>query len=493
MRCFCRCSYLVFRFVCGILFFVLQLLRAGVDKEAVEPAGGRTPLHLAALGSNTESVRALVAAGANIEARDSDGRTPLHLSCMVRSRDPAVPLCLMKHGAVGSMADAQGTTPLDIAVRSGWTEIVRALLSSGTAPRPCAGNLNLLYEVVRAGSASIVAALVDGGWETGVPTAPAAPGKGETYSPLMLAADSGRPDVVKELLRGKQKGFPDEGDARGYTALHLATMKGSASIAEALLGEGGANPDVANADGDTALHIAVATRRTNVGEVILRSGVSVDLANRRGHTALHFAAALGLTSFAKELLDRGADLEAVDGVGVSATGSSCTAAYTGSSENEKKLANLGRVVGTKEIAGNPKNNCRAAKGAAKGTAKGTAKGGAKGGVKGGRGRRGSRGKQKEGRTPLHYAAMNGRVEVAQLLLRAGAAPTHRWNSKRESPLFVAAKGGHAEVVGLLLEKMGSGEVDLPALSGETPLSAACANGHSDVVDEVIFFVVLGFA
>ncbi|CAM9849335.1 unnamed protein product, partial [Scytosiphon promiscuus] len=41
----------------------------------------------------------------------------------------------------------------------------------------------------------------------------------ETLSPLMLAADSGRPDVVRALLRGRQRGFPDAGDAHGYTAL----------------------------------------------------------------------------------------------------------------------------------------------------------------------------------------------------------------------------------------------------------------------------------
>lgn len=349
--------------------------------------------------------------------------------------------------------DAEGITPLDVSVRCGWTVAVRAMVARGA--RPCASNTGLLYEAVRAGKVGVVDALVEGGWEAGIPPTPLAAGEeevvvmGDVFSPLMLAADSGRPDVVRALLKGKRKGFPDAAGARGYTALHLATMRGSEKIAEALLQDGDANRDVANVDGDTALHIAVATRSTRIGDVLLRAGASVSIANGRGHTPLHYAAAMGLAEFAKELLDRGADVGALDGEG-------------------SAFVKPG-------MAGKPQTR-RASKGGS---------GNVKSGQACGKGRRSGRGdRREEGRTPLHYAAVHGRVEATRVLLEAGASAGHRWNDKRETPLFVAARGGHADVVGLLLEKLGPGGVDVPAASEETPLSVACANGHADVVEQV---------
>lgn len=223
-----------------------------------------------------------MAAGAAKEARDLDGRTPLLLSCIVqRPSAPAIttPLCLLRAGAFATAADAQGTTALDIAVRYGRGEIVREIFSRREgAPRPIPGTLGLLYEAVRGGDAGIVACLVDNGWEGGVPVVAASPqpppppppaavppslesretsgapvpspvgrkgatasspaaeaaagspasvvaaAAGETLSPLMLAADSGRVDVVRALLRGRHGGFPNAGDTRGYTALHFATV-----------------------------------------------------------------------------------------------------------------------------------------------------------------------------------------------------------------------------------------------------------------------------
>ncbi|CAM9370555.1 unnamed protein product, partial [Sphacelaria rigidula] len=90
-----------------------------------------------------------------------------------------------------------------------------------------------------------------------------------------------------------------------------------------------------------------------------------------------------------------------------------------------------------------------------------------------------------GKTPLHYAASNGRLEAARVLLEAGAVVGHDGNEGKESPLFEAATGGHAEVVGLLLEQLGLEDVEACALSGRTPLSVAVERGHVDVVDKLI--------
>lgn len=59
-----------------------------------------------------------------------------------------------------------------------------------------------------------------------------------------------------------------------------------------------------------------------------------------------------------------------------------------------------------------------------------------------------------GATPLHWAAMNGRLPVCQLLLSRGADPNVLGGDLRASPLMWAAKGGQVAAVQLLLEAGG---------------------------------------
>eukprot|EP00752_Nemacystus_decipiens_P005785 g5234.t1 len=665
----------------GSMGALRTLLDAGASTNIADAIGGRTPLHFAALTSGFAAARALLLAGADTEPRDEDGRTPLHLSIIVPASQPSIPLCLLEAGAAGSAPDALGMTPLDIAVRNGRTDVVRAILrrTAGGAPAPCPANLGLLYEAVRGGDAGIVDALVGAGWEAGVPpvsaetdeqqrqdreedgesqenaapvrgcgvlaaasggsspaavlcppslseeeascrsgahgspglAATAAAAGGETLSPLMLAADSGRPSVVRAILRGPHRGFPNAADSHGYTALHFATMRGSVSIVEALLGlevepgdndlkqngdstasggngvspDGGdddacsgrtaaaaaesaapfADPDVVNADGDTALHVAIATRRVEVAEPLLRAGASVRVANLLGFTALHFAAALGLSGLAARLLEKGADVAAVEGAasaiavstGRSPRGRRRSRARAstagggggvgdGAAEGERRSSERQRPDGGRDGVGvvsgsegggvatavvvggdstaaespqlkqrsspmrvtaarssSPRASLRSSSPKSSPRASPTTKRARKSSrsPSGGSGRKGRRAgsslggsgvrggvkdrSRKEGRTPLHYAAMNGRVDTARVLLEAGAPVAHRCNGGRESPLFAAAKNGHAEMVELLLGELGPGAVDAPSSAGETPLSVACAKGHADVVDQLL--------
>ena len=56
----------------------------------------------------------------------------------------------------------------------------------------------------------------------------------------------------------------------------------------------------------------------------------------------------------------------------------------------------------------------------------------------------------EGRAPLHYAAWNGLLGAARLLLRAGASTAALTPDRRASPLHLAAGMAHPELVALLL-------------------------------------------
>lgn len=62
-------------------------------------------------------------------------------------------------------------------------------------------------------------------------------------------------------------------------------------------------------------------------------------------------------------------------------------------------------------------------------------------------------------TPLHFAALNGSLEIAQLLVTAGAK-TNAANAAGETPLDIAKLHRHDKLVHLLTVQLsGAGEAD----------------------------------
>ena len=90
------------------------LLAAGADIAARNDFGN-TPLHLAShrFNENPAVVDALLAAGADIEARDVNGNTPLHWAAR-DNENPAVVDALLAAGADIEARDVNGNTPLHL-------------------------------------------------------------------------------------------------------------------------------------------------------------------------------------------------------------------------------------------------------------------------------------------------------------------------------------------------------------------------------------------
>lgn len=86
----------------------------------------------------------------------------------------------------------------------------------------------------------------------------------------------------------------------------------------------------------------------------------------------------------------------------------------------------------------------------------------------------------KGMSALHYAAKEGKEFVVKLLLDNKASASVFTKDEKASPLLVAARGGHKEVLEILLAKFPD-LIDKPTASGATPLWCAVLNGEKKVV------------
>jgi len=108
------------------------LLRAGASASAVDAKTGATPLHRAAHRGHTAAVRALVAGGAPLDARDKALATPMMWAAAEGHSD--VVEALAAAGADVEAADGDGDTALIRASVFGRGAAVAALIGAGAAP-----------------------------------------------------------------------------------------------------------------------------------------------------------------------------------------------------------------------------------------------------------------------------------------------------------------------------------------------------------------------
>ena len=223
------------------------LLVAGADREARD-SQRLTALHLATTLGREDAVRLLVQQGADPQARAADGQTPLGVALSLGRQDLAewldwriwpLPLRrfeeadlpsaaalgdaeavrrLLSLGLIVDAVDAQGCTALLRAAGAGHLDLVQTLLERGADPcKAASSGVIPLSAAVTMRQAAIVDALIGAGADV----EQRLPGK---VSVLMLAATLGMPDIVARLLAGGAD--VQAVDAKGLTALHCAAQFG---------------------------------------------------------------------------------------------------------------------------------------------------------------------------------------------------------------------------------------------------------------------------
>ena len=135
---------------------------------------------------------------------------------------------------------------------------------------------------------------------------------------LFDAARMGRDDMIPALL---QAGADIEGrDARGYSALVLASYNGRESTTALLLAEGALPDGPSDAQGNSALMGVAFKGNPAIARRLLDAGAEVDRRNGAGQTALMMAALFAQEPIIDMLLEAGADPTARDAAGNDAAG-----------------------------------------------------------------------------------------------------------------------------------------------------------------------------
>lgn len=153
----------------------------------------------AAREGDSSTVRAVIAAGADLDAIGSDGATALHWAAARGYLD--VVNLLLKAGADTEILDEREySTPLQWAAGGGSADVVRALLKAGADTD--AGEMPALHIAAVDGSVGVVKALVAAGADVNQLNADFPHGGDYLVgiAPMHLAAWHGQTDVIKVLL-----------------------------------------------------------------------------------------------------------------------------------------------------------------------------------------------------------------------------------------------------------------------------------------------------
>ena len=244
-------------------------------------------------------------------------------------------------------------------------------------------------------------------------------------------------------------------------------------------------------DGTTALHWAVRADDIETVDALIRAGAQVRTTSRHGVTALYLAADQGNAAMIRRLIAAGADANGTD---VSGDTVLMAAVRSGRSEAVRSLLDAGAQVNTAEpqvghtalmwavredrpelvsllLGRGASLEVKTRTGSRPAVRPPGAGGGSHGVgiVRGGVPPQGEQPPAPGGMTALSFAAREGRLEAARLLLDAGADVNAR-ESNGISPLVMAITNRHTPVAALLLAR--GADPNAPDWWGRTPLWSA---------------------
>uniref|UniRef100_A0A8C2H5X9 Uncharacterized protein n=1 Tax=Cyprinus carpio TaxID=7962 RepID=A0A8C2H5X9_CYPCA len=349
---------------------------------------------------------------------DCEKRTPLHAAAYLG--DAEIIELLILSGARENAKDNKWLTPLHRAVASCSEEAVQVLLkhSADVNARDKSWQTPLhvaaSHKAVRCAEALVpLLSNVNVSDRAG-------------RTPLHHAAFSGHLEMVQLLVsRGANINAFDKKDRR---AVHWAAYMGHLEVMKLLVSHG-AEVCCKDKKSYSPLHAAASSGMINVVKYLLHLGVDIKEPNAYGNSALHLACFNGQDVVVNELIEAGADVNQVNEKGFSPLHFTA-ASRQGALCLELLIANRANINS----------------------------------------------KSKDGKTPLHMAAIHGRYSRSQAIIQNGAEIDSE-DENGNSPLHIAARHGHELLINTLIAS--GADTAKRGIHGMFPLHLAALSGFSD--------------
>lgn len=294
------------------------LLAHGAEVDAVEAWRGQTALMWATAQNQVEAVNALLAAGADPNARSARGFSPV----LFAAREGHVDVLEALAGAGADVDDAlpaNGMSGLVLAVYNAQYDFAKALLDLGADPDTAGNGWTALHQVV---------------WTR-------RPNLGRNPPFPVPLGDLDAFDLVRALaaagadLDARQTQEPRDGNRNILNRIGSTPFLQAAKVADIemmrLLVDLGADSSITTEQGATPLMAAAGVGIWKIGEnpgtndealeaveLAWELGNDVNAADINGDTALHGAIHRGAGNVVRFLVEKGADIDAVNGKGWSA-------------------------------------------------------------------------------------------------------------------------------------------------------------------------------
>jgi len=402
---------------------------------------GDGPLHIAVVRDYRDVVAALLASRVNINQPDARGNSALLLA--VRNQNVELVETLLENGADPGLRNQKGQSAVDLAYSPDHARIQAVFASRGIGPQP----------VQRA----------DGDDEL-QRFAETARQKGSRYTGwpmLCLAIELGENGVSNRLI-AERRGLEEAGPG-GNRALHVAARKADSRSLKQLLAQG-AEINARNRKNETPLYLAAESNCLDCVKLLLARGADPSIANSGGVTPLEIAVQNGGSRIGAALLATNTAYAGIHRVLFLAV--------------ENRLQALGRLLiplDTELARLDDKRRSLLWHAADRGLQDTVAQLLATRKIDVNQ-------RDTSGRDALAQAVAGGHLEIAGMLLAAGANLSTR-TEEGNSLLILAVSAQRPEMVNYLLQRKVA--LDTRNSSGDTALILAAGNGQLRIVEMLI--------
>ncbi len=245
---------------------------------------------------DADGVDLLLASGANANARDTPPRSVIqNIRIMMRAKPdpwptalvvavdpPRVPRIvkdLIAAGADVNAKDVQGNTALDRAAYYDIGECIQILIAAGANVNATSDTETPLYNASDSGNAQVVGILLNSGANVNARLK-----YGSTA--LMAASSANHPKILNALLvAGADVNLSD---TQGYTALRLTLSQNQSECCRALV-SAGADVNAKTFNDFTPLHFAAVEGNPDTIRVLIQAGAKLNARDKWGRTPLDMA------------------------------------------------------------------------------------------------------------------------------------------------------------------------------------------------------------